>query len=88
MINIKHSFTTLLVLVTFTLTACGEDKLMTYEYYKENPEERQNILEKCEAEAEKGYEPEGNFGENCETAYQVQRNHAMNSMRRAIANFN
>lgn len=84
MLNVKYSFTIVLLLMTYTLTACGEEKLRTYSYYKENSEERQKFLEKCNAEAEKGYKPEGNFGKNCETAYQVKQDNSISSISRAI----
>ena len=72
MLNIKNTAITTTLLLSALLVGCGEDKLMTASYYKENPKALEKILEKCKAENDKGYKPEGNFGENCSTARRVR----------------
>lgn len=42
------------------------------------------MIEKCKAENEKGYKPEGNFGENCNTAKRVQSTNQHNAIMSAI----
>lgn len=55
-------------IVILTLTACGEEKVMTSKHYIDNPDEMKKVLAKCKAEGDKGYKFEGNFAENCENA--------------------
>lgn len=55
----------LLSLLSILVTACGEEKVRTVGYYLENVDEMQEMYERCQAEYEKGYEPEGNFAQNC-----------------------
>lgn len=80
MVNIKYPAITILVLISSIITGCGEDKLRTSNYYQENPKDMKEILKKCNAEYEKGYKPEGNFGENCDTANRVNNQMQINSI--------
>lgn len=84
MINFNTACITTSLIATLLLTGCGDEKLRTASYYRENPDEMEKILEKCDAEREKGYKPEGNFGENCATARQVKRIQTRNQIRSAI----
>lgn len=50
------------------LTACGEEKVRTSQYYTENPSEIKKVQAKCKAENDKGYVVEGALKENCRNA--------------------
>lgn len=84
MLDIKNAAIAVIVITSTLLVGCGEEKLRTSSYYKENPKELGKIIEKCKAENEKGYKPEGNFGENCNTAKRVQNNNQRNAIMNAI----
>lgn len=84
MLNIKNTAIAAIVIISTLLVGCGEEKLRTGDYYKENPKELGKMIEKCKAEHEKGYKPEGNFGENCNTAKRVQNNNQRNAIISAI----
>ena len=74
----------ILAISSLILTGCGEEKLRTADYYRENPDKMDKMLEKCSAEKEKGYKPEGNFGENCDTAFKVSLQRQREIMMNAI----
>ncbi len=84
MLNIKNTAIAAIVVTSTLLVGCGEEKLRTSSYYKENPKELGKMIEKCKAENEKGYKPEGNFGENCNTAKRVQSTNQRNAIMNAI----
>lgn len=84
MFNFNTVCITITIAASLFLTGCGEEKLRTADYYRENPDKMEKMLEKCSAEKEKGYKPEGNFGENCDTAFKVKLQRQRNMMMNAI----
>lgn len=77
-------FYSLFELFAFCLVGCGEQKLRTGDYYRQNSDERKSMLEKCEAENKKGVRPEGNFAQNCDTARSVEISVMTQSIRNKI----
>lgn len=62
----------LILPMLLTLSACSE-KTRTVSYYEKNAEAARDVLDKCKAEQDKGYEVEGVLAENCKNALKAQR---------------
>lgn len=77
----KLPFIFIAILLTYNLTAC--EKVKTTQYYRENPDDRAKVLQKCRDESDKGNKLEGKLAENCQNAHRADVQNIAGAIRNA-----
>lgn len=77
----KLPFVFLAILSINSLTAC--EKVKTTQYYRENPDDRAKVLQKCRDESEKGNKLEDKLAENCKNAHRADMQNIAGAIRNA-----
>ena len=78
------NFKNMLLTVALITTLAGCTQVRTQEYYAENLDEAKKVLQKCEAEANKGKALEGKKLENCNNAGMAVMNGMMQDLTKGL----